>query len=73
MDKAKPRTIGRPTVADKVDMDLVMLLRAEGNSWREIAEAHPLVKSASGRKVRPSVGSIRLCKADSALGKREWK
>ncbi len=46
-------------VEDKVDADLVMRLRSEGRSWREIAEAHLPVKSASGGKVKPSVGSIR--------------
>ena len=61
MDKARARgkAIGRPVVVDKVDAKLVVQLRNEGRSWREIAEAHPLVKSASGRRIRPSVGSIR--------------
>jgi DNA invertase Pin-like site-specific DNA recombinase len=61
MDKAraKGKTIGRPVVVDRVDAALVVQLRQEGKSWREIAEAHPPVKSASGRRVRPSVGSIR--------------
>jgi len=45
-------------VVDKVDADLVMRLRSQGRSWREIAEEHPPVKSGN-RKVRPSVGSIR--------------
>ena len=57
--KAKGKRIGRPVVVDKVDADLVARLSAQGWSWREIAEAHPAVKSASGRKVKPSVGSIR--------------
>ena len=61
MEKARTlgKAVGRPVVVDKVDTDLVVRLRAQGRSWREIAEAHPPVKSASGRKVRPSVGSIR--------------
>lgn len=61
MEKAKAagKAMGRPAVVDKVDGELVVRLRAEGKSWREIAKAHPPVKSASGRKVRPSVGSIR--------------
>ena len=39
------------------------------DSWREIAEAHPLVKSASGRKVKPSVGSIRRAFAQAEVAK----
>jgi hypothetical protein len=50
-------------VLDKVDAELVVHLRSQGKSWREIAEAHRLVKSASGKKVRPSVGSIRRAAA----------
>ncbi len=57
--KARGKAVGRPAVVDKVDAELVARLRAQGMSWREIAEAHPPVKSASGRKVRPSVGSFR--------------
>ena len=61
MDKARNKgtTIGRPVVVDKVDAELVASLREAGKSWAEIAEAHPQVKSTSGRKVKPSVGSIR--------------
>ena len=61
MDKAKTKgtPIGRPVVVDKVDADLVVQLRQEGKSWQEIYAAHPAVKSSSGRRVRPSVGSIR--------------
>ena len=61
MEKArvKGKAIGRPVVVDKVDAELVVQLRNQGKSWREIAEAHPPVKSSSGRRVRPSVGSIR--------------
>lgn len=50
---------GRPAIVNMVDAELVSSLREPGKSWSEIAEAHPQVKSASGRKVRPSVGSIR--------------
>jgi len=57
--RAKGKPIGRPVVVDRVDAKLVVELRTEGKSWREIAEAHPAVKSSSGRKVSPSVGSIR--------------
>jgi DNA invertase Pin-like site-specific DNA recombinase len=56
--KAEGKAVGRPVVADKVDADLVVRLRSQGHSWREIAEAHPPVKSGK-RKVSPSVGSIR--------------
>ncbi len=61
MEKARAngKPIGRPVVVDSVDAELVGRLRAEGKSWREIREAHPKVKSSSGKKVRPSVGSIR--------------
>jgi len=57
--RAKGKAVGRPVVVDRVDADLVLRLRAQGRSWREIAEAHPPVRSASGRKIRPSIGSIR--------------
>jgi DNA invertase Pin-like site-specific DNA recombinase len=57
--RAKGKAIGRPAVVDKVDAALVVQLRKEGKSWREIAGAHPPVKSASGKRLRPSVGSIR--------------
>jgi hypothetical protein len=61
MDKAlsKGKAIGRQVVVDRVDAGLVIQLRQDGKSWREIAEAHPAVKSASGKRIRPSVGSIR--------------
>ncbi len=61
MDKAraKGKPIGRPTVVDNVDAGFVVAKRNQGASWNQIAEAHSPVKSASGRKVRPSVGSIR--------------
>jgi DNA invertase Pin-like site-specific DNA recombinase len=67
MDKAraKGKAIGRPVVVDKIDAMLVMLLRSEGKSWREIAETHLPVKSSSGKRVRPSVGSIRRAFASS--------
>lgn len=57
--RAEGKAIGRPVVVDKVDAEFVSRLRAQGNSWREIAEAHPPVKSSSGKKVKPSVESIR--------------
>lgn len=46
-------------MVDRVDTGLVVQLRDNGRSWREIAEVHPPVKSASGKRVTPSVGSIR--------------
>ena len=46
-------------VVDKVDAQLVVELRKEGKSWREVAEAHPHVRSSSGKRVSPSVGSLR--------------
>ncbi|MBI2859232.1 MAG: hypothetical protein HYX90_09155 [Chloroflexi bacterium] len=57
--RAKSKNVGRPVVVAMVDADLVVRLRNEGKSSREIAEAHPAVKSASGRKVKPSVGSVQ--------------
>jgi DNA invertase Pin-like site-specific DNA recombinase len=61
MDKAraKGKAIGRPVVVDKVDANLVVHLREQGRSWAQIAAAHPPVKSSSGKRIRPSVGSIR--------------
>jgi len=63
--RAKGKVIGRPVVVDKVDADLVVRLRTDGKSWREIAEAHPPVKASSGKRVRPSVGSIRRALAET--------
>ena len=61
MDKARTegKPIGRPVVVDMVDAHLVVQLRQEGKSWSQIAEAHPRVKSSSGKRIKPSVGSIR--------------
>lgn len=50
-----------------MDAELVAQLRSQGNSWRQIADVHPPVKSVSGKKVRPSVGSIR--RAFESVGK----
>jgi len=61
--KAKGKAVGRPLVVDKVDAEMVVRLRREGRSWREIREAHPSVKLRSG-KVKPSVGSIRRAYED---------
>ena len=57
--RARGKPIGRPIVVDKKGAELVVQLKNEGKSWREIAQAHPPVRSASGKKVRPSVGSVR--------------
>lgn len=61
MEKARASgtNIGRPRVVDRVNFKLVRNLRAQGKSWRDIARAHPPVRSSSGRKVRPSIGSVR--------------
>lgn len=55
-------------MVDNLDADFVVRSRSEGANWNQIAEAHSLVKSASGRKVMPGVGSIRRAysKATSA-------
>lgn len=50
--------MGRPSVEARLDAGLVLCPRTEGKSWREIAEAHPLVRLLGG-KVKPSAGSIR--------------
>lgn len=39
--RAKGRPIGRGVVVDWVDAELMVQLRKEGRSWREITEAHP--------------------------------
>ncbi|MFH1087416.1 MAG: hypothetical protein V1737_02365 [Chloroflexota bacterium] len=57
--RAAGKNVGRPVVVDKVDADVVLRPRSQGRSWREIAKAHPAVKSGNGRKVKPSAGSIR--------------
>ena len=57
--RAQGKPVGRPMVVDKVDTGLVIRLRNQGMSWSEIAQAHPSVEFASGRQVKPSVGSIR--------------
>ena len=57
--RANGVAIGRPRVVANLDNDLVARLRAEGKSWREIAQTHPVIRAASGKKVQPSVGSIR--------------
>lgn len=56
--KAKGKPIGRPVVVDRVDAEFVLRLRSQGASWREVADAHLPVKCSSGKRVRPSVGSI---------------
>lgn len=67
----QPRAVARPgaaLVVDKVDTELVVRLRDDGKSWGAIRQAHPPVKSASGKRVRPSVGSIRRAYANSQGG-----
>ena len=64
--RAKGKNVGRPVVVDRVDADLVVRLRNEGRSWREIADAHPSVKVGK-RKVKPSVGSIRRAFANKVV------
>ena len=61
MEKAREagKSIGRPNVVDGVDAELVVRLRHEGNSWAQIEKVHPRVRSSSGKKVKPSTGSIR--------------
>ena len=61
MEKAKARgkAMGRPVVVDKVDAELVVRMRRQGASWSQVAEAHPPVKSSSGKRVKLSIGSIK--------------
>ena len=51
--------VGRPIVIDSIDAELVVRFRNAGLSWAQIAEKHPVVRSSSGRWVKPSTGSIR--------------
>jgi len=53
------RPIGRPRLVHQVDAPFVKERRSQGESWRQIYMAHPPVRSASGRMVKPSIGSIR--------------
>ena len=46
-------------VADKIDAELVVQMRDEGKIWLGMEEAHPKVKSPTGKQAKPSVGSIR--------------
>lgn len=58
--RAKGKAVGRPVVVGYIDRELVLKLRSQGKSWKEIALAHPLVKvPPKGRRVKPSIGSIR--------------
>ena len=57
--RAEGKAVGRPVVVDRVDSVLVHHLRKQGRSWREIAEEHPPIRVGSGKKVKPSTGSIR--------------
>jgi len=62
MDRAarQGKRMGRPVVVDYIDQGLVLRLRGEGKSWQAIAAAHPCIKlPPRGRRVRPSIGSIR--------------
>jgi len=61
MEKARRegKHIGRPRVSTQVDVRLVTEQRSQSESWRQIFLAHPPVWSASGRLVKPSIGSIR--------------
>jgi len=50
-----------------VDAGFVQERRYQGESWRQIALAHPPVQSTSGRLVQPSIGSIRRAVATLEL------
>ncbi len=53
------RKPGRPKVRDQINVPLVKQLRERGMSWEQVRQAHPPVKSPSGRTVKISTGSIR--------------
>ncbi len=57
--KAEGKNVGRPVVMDKVDAELVVQLRTQGLSWREIAEAYPVVRVGIMKRGKPSIASIR--------------
>lgn len=57
--RQKGRPIGRPRLVHQVDAPFVKERRSQGESWRQIYIAHPPVRSASGRMVKPSISSIR--------------
>ena len=62
--RAKGVTLGRPVVRDGVDVEMVLALRAEGLSWRKVHAAHLETRNAKGKKVKPSVTTIRRAVAD---------
>lgn len=70
MEKARGqgKPVGRPVVVEAIDAGLIVRLRNDGLSWREITERHPAVKSGSGKKVQPSIGSIRRALAACQKG-----
>lgn len=61
MERARQRGqhIGRPRLTDQVDAKFVEERRSQGESWRQIYLAHPPVRSTSGRRVQPSISSMR--------------
>ena len=61
MEKARSAGvhIGRPTVQDKLNRDLVVRLREEDKSWSQIRAAHPYIVLSDGRRRKPSLSSIR--------------
>ena len=54
-----PRVRGRPGIVHLIDTSMVIGLREQGLSWREIMANHPLVQTSSGTMVQPSATSIR--------------
>lgn len=57
--KAQGIHVGRPRMIELVDVDLVIELRGQDFSYRNIARAHPLVTLPTGRRKRPSENTIR--------------
>lgn len=70
--RQKGVVFGRPVVWAGVDVELVLALRAEGLSWRKVHKAHPETRNAKGKKVKPSMGTIRNAIAVSGAPARGY-
>ena len=57
--QAQGQQVGRPSVLDKLDRELIVHMRQQGASWTQIMEAHPEIKVSRRKKGKPSVASIR--------------
>jgi hypothetical protein len=59
------KSVGRPSLVHMVDLELVGRLRDFGNSWRQVVEAHPEVRSHRDSRVKLSSATIRRAVADA--------